>query len=79
MPQPRLSRSRQSNPSILTAAGNGPKLVVVRKNPPLLAPDGEVDEPDDRNGSGVNGVLAFSSRNRASWIKGLADLVGGDP
>lgn len=73
-----LSLSRQSNPSTLTA-GLLPKL--ARTKPPFLVDDeGDEDRPDGAGigDSGENGV-SFSFPNRASWINGLATLLGGDP
>ena len=80
MLQFRLSLSRQSNPSILTA-GLSPKL--ARTQPPFLVeeegdggrPDGEGTTTHDDGERGEK----FSSPNRASWINGLATLLGGDP
>lgn len=68
---------RQSKPSTLTAAGLSPNFTLV--HPPLREDDDGDETPD---GDGIdNGerVMSFSSPNRASWIKGLADLLGGDP
>lgn len=77
MLQLRLSLSRQSKPSILTA-GLLPKFALIRP-PPLRVEDGEGASPDgigmDRGETGVN----FSSPKRASWISGLDTLLGGDP
>lgn len=64
MLQLRLSLSRQSNPSTLTA-GLFPKL--ARTHPPL-----RVEEGDARGEAGA-------SPKRASWISGLDTLLGGDP
>jgi len=80
MLQLRLSLSRQSNPSTLTA-GLLPKL--ARTHPPFLAEDGgEGGRPDGAgtttHDDGERGEK-FSSPNRASWISGLATLLGGDP
>lgn len=67
---------RQSNPSTLTAAGLSPNFILA--HPPLRPDDGD-DKPEgdgiDNGDIGVN----LSSPNRASWIIGLATLVGGDP
>lgn len=66
---------RQSNPSILTAAGLSPKFILT--HPPLRdAEDGD-GKPDGDEIADI-GVF-FSSPNRASWIKGLAARTGGDP
>ena len=80
MLQFRLSLSRQSNPSTLTT-GLLPKL--ARTHPPFLEEDeGDGGRPDavgttthDCGERGEN----VSSPNRASWIKGLVALLGGDP
>lgn len=69
-----LSLSRQSKPSILTV-GLFPKLALTR--PPFLE-DVDGDNWPDGEAIGVKG-MNFSSLNRASWIKGLATLLGGDP
>jgi hypothetical protein len=61
---------RQSNPSILTAAGLSPKLVLT--HPPLRDAefgDGTLDDGD---------VDMISSPKRASWTKGFAARTGGD-
>jgi hypothetical protein len=68
---------RQSKPSTLTAAGLSPNFILVQ--PPLREDD---DGDETLEGDGIdNGEIAvnFSSPNRASWIKGLEDLLGGDP
>lgn len=70
----RLSLSRQSNPSILTA-GLLPKF--PRTQLPFLADEDDGDKPEG-GGMGRNGAN-FSSPNRASCINGLATLLGGDP
>jgi len=80
MLQFRLSLSRQSNPSILTA-GLLPKL--ARTHPPFLAEDeGDGGRPDavgtTTHDCGESGEKV-SSPNRASCIKGLLALLGGDP
>lgn len=80
MLQFRLSLSRQSNPSTLTA-GLLPKL--ARTHPPFLPEDeGDGGRPDwvgtTTQDDGERGGK-FSSPNRASWISGLATLLGGDP
>lgn len=77
MLQFRLSLSRQSNPSTLTA-GLLPKL--ARTHPPFLAEDGgEGGRPDGAGATTHDDGEKFSSPNRASWISGLATLLGGDP
>lgn len=65
MLQFRLSLSRQSNPSILTA-GLFPKFALM--HPPFLADDdGEDDDrPDETDTKGGEMGLSFSSPNRAS-------------
>lgn len=71
----RLSRSRrQSNPSILTA-GLLPKF--TRPQPPFRPDDGGGD--GDGDAAAGERSFGFSSPNRASWINGLATLLGGDP
>ena len=67
---------RQSNPSILTAAGLSPYFILM--HPPLRdAEDGEeiVEDGDEIADTGQ----FFSSPNRASWINGLAARTGGEP
>lgn len=61
-----------SNPSTLTAAGLSPNFILA--HPPLRA--GE--DGDDGVGNGEK-VLNISSLNLASWVNGLAALLGGDP
>lgn len=64
MLQFRLSLSRQSNPSILTA-GLFPKFALM--HPPFLADeDGEDDRPEGTDTKGGEMGLSFSSPNRAS-------------
>lgn len=42
--------------------------------------DGEDDKPDGiATGDSGDGGMNLSSPNRASWINGLATLLGGDP
>lgn len=74
MLQFRPSLRRQSNPSILTAAGVCPNF--IRTQPPPLRADDEDGGGD--GGAGDNGVI-FSLPNRASWITGFDTLHGGDP
>lgn len=77
----RLSLSRwQSNPSTRTA-GLLPKFTR-----PQLLPFRPAEDVGGDEGVGVATVgekkeciLGFSSPNRASWINGLATLLGGDP
>ena len=67
---------RQSNPSTLTAAGLSPKFILTQ--PPLrVEEDGEVKLDGGRNGN-ARKEATFSSLNRASWVNGLAALLGGD-
>jgi len=80
MLQFRLSLSRQSNPSTLTA-GLFPKLALT--HPPFLPEDeGDGGRPDwvgiTTQEDGESGEK-FSSPNLASWIRGLDTLLGGDP
>lgn len=71
MLQFRVSLSRQSNPSTLTV-GLPPKPARTHPPPPFLVDEDEIGE------SGEIGV-SISLPNRASWINGLATLLGGDP
>lgn len=66
---------RQSKPSTLTAAGLSPNFILMHP-PPLQAEDGDDKPEGDRD---ADKEVSFSSPNRASWIKGLAVLLGGDP
>lgn len=68
---------RQSKPSTLTAAGLSPNFILMHAP---LREDDDGDETPEGDGidNGETGV-SFSSPNRASCIKGLADLLGGDP
>jgi len=65
---------RQSKPSTLTAAGLRPNFILT--HPPLREDDDGDETPE---GDGITLGATFSSPNRASWINGLADLLGGDP
>lgn len=78
MLQLRLSLSRQSNPSILTA-GLLPKL--GRTQPLLLLPPPFLPEEEGEEGSMAVDDKGFtlSSTKRESCINGLATLLGGDP
>ncbi len=67
----RRSRLRQSNPSILTAAGLWLNFILT--HPPPIRDDG--DRGDGIGEEGVN----FSFPNCASRITGFEVLVGGDP
>lgn len=68
---------RQSNPSTLTVAGLGPNVILAQ--PPLRAEEDGEDKPEPGGGNGIAGKGATTSPNRASWTKGLAALLGGDP
>lgn len=73
----RLSLSRrQSNPSILTA-GLLPKF--TRTHPPFRPAEGGGDDGGEAAGEKRGSSFGFSSPNLASWINGLATLLGGDP
>lgn len=63
MLQLRRSRLRQSNPSILTAAGLCPNFILTH---PPAATRGD-------------GGVTMSQPNWASWITGFEALLGGDP
>jgi len=56
-----------------------PKL--DRTNPPFLGDDDDDDDKSICGGIGVTGEKGenFSFPNLASWINGLATLLGGDP
>lgn len=68
---------RQSNPSTLTVAGLSPKFILA--HPALSAADDGDAKPEGGGTGNEDKGLYFSSPNRASWIKGLAALLGGDP
>lgn len=72
MLQPRRSRSRQSKPSILTAAGVRPNLARTQ---PLRGDIGELDW----TGRAAIGAGGRSSPKRASWTTGFAARLGGEP
>lgn len=73
----RLSLSRQSNPSILTAG------LLERRNPGFREDEGEEEDGIPELGVGIIdcGEIGenLSSPNRASWGNGLETLLGGDP
>lgn len=55
---------------------------MARTQPPFLAEDeGDDERPEEGVGTLDDGETGenFSSPNRASWINGLATLLGGDP
>lgn len=70
MLQLRRSRLRQSNPSILTAAGLCPNFTLTHPPPPI--------REDGDGGAAVSGAN-FSLPNWASCIRGFEALDGGDP
>jgi len=74
----RLSLSRrQSNPSILTA-GMFPKF--GRTQPPFRSVDGGGEYGGGAtSGENTGSIFGFSFPNLASWINGLATLLGGVP
>ena len=68
------SRLKQSNPSILTAAGLCPSFIRAQ-DPPLCADeDGDAAEMGASD-NGLNLLLP----NCESWIRGFEALFGGDP
>lgn len=68
---------RQSNPSTLTVAGLSPKFILA--HPALRADDDGDGKPELGGTCNEDKGLSFSSPKRASWIKGFAALLGGDP
>lgn len=68
---------RQSNPSTLTVAGLSPMFILA--HPALRADDDGDGKPEGGGTCNEDKGLSFSSPKRASWIKGLAALLGGDP
>lgn len=67
----RRSLLKQSNPSILTAAGVCPNFIRAH-DPPLRA-------EDDGEMGGCNNGMNLSLPNCESWIRGFEALLGGDP
>lgn len=73
------SLPRQSNPSILTAAGLDPNFIIL--TPPAPPPPPPPPPPAGlRAGDGAREKgVTFSFPNWASWITGFEALLGGDP